>query len=185
MKAVGFVVLFLLCISKTWSQPAEIILIRHAEEPNSGNSVHLSSRGRERAQALVGFFLNDPRVTQHGVPYVLLAEHPHPGASVRSRETLEPLGQALGKPVATPVFGENFSVLANSIRANPRYRGKTIVISWSHRYLSDFAAALGANPRPPAWNKNTFDRAYVLMLTRSGYKLTNIPQRLLAGDSQR
>jgi len=185
MKAIGLVVLFLLSISDARSQPAEIILIRHAEEPSSDNSTHLSSRGRDRAQALVNFFLNDPRVNQNGTPYVLLAANPRPGGSVRARETLEPLGRALGKPVATPVVADKFAVLANSIRANPRYRGKTIVIAWSRESLPDLAAALGANPRPPAWNNNTFDRAYVLMRTQSGYKLTNIPQRLLSGDAQR
>src|ERR1044071_6747162 len=151
MKTLGFWFLFFLSISRAWSQPAEIVLIRHAEEPG-GKSVHLSSRGRDRAQALVNFFLNDPRVNQYGAPYVLLAANPRPGGSVRSRETLEPLGRALGKPVATPVLADRFAVLANSIRSNPRYRGKTIVIAWSKETLPNLAAALGANPRPTAWN---------------------------------
>jgi hypothetical protein len=185
MKALALLILLLLTSSKIFSQPAEIILIRHAEDPDSDKNVHLSSKGRTRAQALVNFFLHDPRVSQNGAPFVLFAPNPHPGGSVRARETLEPLGRALGRPVATPYFAERFPLLANSIRSNPRYRGKTIVIAWSHEFLPDLAAALGVNPRPAAWNSQTFDRAYVLVRTMNGYKLSNIPQRVLPGDAQK
>jgi hypothetical protein len=180
-----YVLVCLIAGKVAFAQPAEIVLIRHAEEPTSGKNVHLSSKGRQRADALSSFFVDDPRVNQFGAPYVLFAAKPKPGGSVRSQETLGPTGEVIGHSVVTLCYAENYAALANSILTNRRYRGRTIVICWSHEYLADFAAALRVNPKPSMWNSKTYDRAYVIKYSAGRAKLSTIPQKLLPGDAQR
>jgi hypothetical protein len=95
------------------------------------------------------------------------------------------MSQVLGWPTATPYVAENYSALANYILNNRRYRGKTIVICWSHEYIAQLAAALRVSPAPPPWNNNAFDRAYVIKYSVERARFSNIPQKLLPGDAQR
>src|SRR5688572_32653353 len=94
MKWVSVIVL-LIGIQLAASQPKVIIIIRHAEEP-SGNSIHLSSKGQRRAEALAGFFQTNSSAIQNGRPFALFAPRPKPNKSRRSEETLIPTSQALG-----------------------------------------------------------------------------------------
>ena len=51
--------------------------------------------------------------------------------------------------------------------------------------ISELAREFGVRPAPKEWKDGVFDRAFVI--TRSGgeVKLTDLPQRLLPGDSKR
>jgi hypothetical protein len=170
-------------IQSAQSQPKEIIIIRHAEEPG-GNSIHLSSKGQKRAQALADFFQTNAIVTRYGLPVALFAPRSRPNQSKRSEETLVPTSQALGETIREPVTQEQYLALAQRILRAPDLKGKTVVIAWTHSYIAPLAAALGARPKPRAWKSSVYDRAWVI--TRSGGRVTlaDIPQHLLSGDSK-
>jgi hypothetical protein len=166
------------------SQPKEIVILRHAEEPQ-GDSIHLSAKGQKRAEALADFFQTDPLVTQFGPPVALFAPRPKPGGSRRSVETLVPASEALGQPVRQPFAQEQYVALARKILAAPGFRGRTVIIVWTHSYINDLAAALGVRPRPRDWKNGVFDRAWVIVRSQGQMTLKDIPQRLLPGDSER
>jgi hypothetical protein len=165
------------------AQPKEIVLIRHAEEP-SGNSNHLSAKGRKRADALAQFFQTNAAVTRFGTPVALFAARPKPGGSQRAVETLTPTAQALGEPIRQPFTDEQYGALALKILHTPSFKGKTVVIAWTHSNIDALAAALGVRPKPH-WNSSVYDRAWVIVRSQNGVTLRDIPQHLLPGDSKR
>jgi hypothetical protein len=178
------ILICVLAIQLGHSQPAEVIIIRHAEEPR-GDSVHLSAKGERRAEALVSFFATDRRVTQNGRPVALFAPRPRPNRSRRGEETLQPTAASLRLTVRKPFDQEQYADLARQILRDRSLRGKTVVIAWTHSYIPQLAAALGVRPTPPPWKSGVYDRAYVITFSRGRARLVNIPQRLLPGDSQR
>jgi hypothetical protein len=183
MKSVCVLIL-ILGIHLAQSQPAQVIIIRHAEEPN-GDSIHLSAKGQRRAEALVSFFTTDPRVTQNGRPVALFAPRPRPNKSRRGEETLLPTARSLRLTNQEPVDQEQYAELARRLLRNPRLRGKTVVIAWTHSYIPQLAAALGVRPTPKAWKSSVYDRAYVITFVRGRARLVDLPQRVLPGDSTR
>jgi len=181
MKWPGILVL-LIGIQFARAQPREIVIIRHAEEPR-GNSVHLSSKGQRRAEALADFFQTNSIVTQNGLPVALFAAKPKPNKSRRSEETLVPTSQALGLTIREPFTEEQYGALARLILRNPSFKGKTVVIAWPHDSIAQLAAALGVRPTPRAWKSSVHDRAWVITRSRR-VTLRDIPQGLLPGDSK-
>ncbi|HKQ39486.1 MAG TPA: hypothetical protein VJ063_15520 [Verrucomicrobiae bacterium] len=166
------------------SQPKEIVILRHAEEP-SGNSIHLSAKGQKRARALADFFQTNTVVTQFGPPVALFAPRPKAGGSRRSVETLIPTSESLGQPIRQPFAQEQYAALARKILTTSAFKGKTVVIVWTHSYINDLAAALGVHPKPGDWKSRTYDRAWVILRSQGRMTLKDIPQRLLPGDSKR
>lgn len=162
--------------------PAQVIIIRHGEKPQSGSD--LSPRGYERAQALVGFFQNNPAVTQYGAPAAIYAEKPKPdGSQVRPLETVQPLAESLGLQVNTGYKKADASGLAQAILSDPAYRGKMVLISWEHHMIPAIAQAFGMS-QTPDWANDVFDRAWILNFDGGKpVSLQNVPQRLLPGDS--
>jgi hypothetical protein len=182
MKLISLFVL-LMGIQLASSQPREIVIIRHAEEPR-GDSIHLSAKGQRRAEALAEFFQTNAIVTQNGRPVALYAPKPKPNKSRRGEETLIPTSRALGKPIREPFAQEQYAALAQSILRNPTFRGKTVVIAWTHSYIPQLAAAFGVRPTPHTWKSSVYDRALVITRARQ-VTVRDIPQRLLPGDSRR
>lgn len=183
MKWLSLIVL-LSGIQLAASQPKLIIIIRHAEEPG-GSSIHLSSKGQRRAEALAGFFQANSIVTQNGRPFALFAPRPKPNKSRRSEETLIPTSQALGASVREPFTQEQYAALAQGILRHPGFKNKTIVIAWTHGYIPQLAAALGVRLTPRPWKSSVYDRAYVIKRSAGRVTLLDLPQRLLPGDSNR
>jgi hypothetical protein len=177
-------VVFGLGILRAHSQPKEIIILRHAEEPR-GDSIHLSGKGQKRAEALAEFFQTNSVVTQFGTPVALFAPRPKPGRSRRSVETIIPTSQALGLPIRQRFMQEQYGALARQILSAPSFKGKTVVIVWTHSYIDELAAALGVQPRPREWKSGVYDRAWVIIRSQGRMNLKDIPQRLLPGDSKR
>jgi hypothetical protein len=165
------------------AQPKEIVIVRHAEEPN-GDSNHLSSKGRKRAQALADFFQTNAVVTQFGTPVALFAARPKAGGSKRSVETILPTSEALGEPIRQPFTEDQYGALAHKILNTPAFKGKIVVIVWTHSSIEELAAALGVRPRPN-WKSSAYDRAWVIVRSQGRVTLQDIPQRLLSGDSKR
>jgi hypothetical protein len=165
-------------------QPAQVILLRHAEKPAEADAVHLSPRGEERARALVSLLGGHSLLTSNAPVVALYATRvTKHDRSQRTGETLGPLARDLGLPVRTPFGSDEYSRLAASVLGDPTYRGKTVIICWTHHDLAQFAGALGVRPLPPAWKDNTFDRLWRITFSPGHTQLIDLPQHLLAGDS--
>jgi hypothetical protein len=145
------------------AQPAQIILIRHAEKPSDAEDPHLSPAGVQRAEQLVAFIRTDPGMTRFGLPVAVFATRTtkHDNGR-RTQETVAPLARALKLPVQAPFLGKDYGRLARLILANPTYAGKTVLICWNHDEITQLAAALGVRPEPPKWKASVFDRVDVI-----------------------
>jgi len=159
------------------AMPSKIILIRHGEEPLGDEGTELSRVGWERAEGLAHLF-GEANITH------LIALKPHKKkGSIRSIQTLQPLSKALGLEIQTPYTRDEVSDLVQMVADSSEYDGQIVLIAWQHETLADIARQLGASNAPAKWGK-VFDRYWVLE-SKNG-KITsfqNLPQRLLADDS--
>jgi len=143
--------------------PAQIILIRHADEPADPTNPHLSPAGVQRAEDLVSFITHDSAMTRFGLPVAVFATRTTKhGNGQRTQETVAPLAARLGLPVQTPFLSEDFAALAKRILRNPAYAGKTVLICWNHEEIPQLVAALGVRPKPPKWKNRVYDLVYVI-----------------------
>jgi hypothetical protein len=167
-------------------QPAQIILFRHAEKPDDPASVHLTEQGRRRALGLVALLGRHSALTSNAPVAALYATRvTRHDRSHRTGETLEPLGQDLGLPLDTRFGSDNYRVLAAGVLNNPAYRGRTVIICWTHHEIAQLAGALGVQPQPAAWKDKRFDRLWVISFPNGRAALRDLPQELLPGDSKR
>lgn len=186
MKISRVIFWLMMSTAGAFAQPAEIVIVRHAEEPPlSANSIHLSTRGMQRANLLVTFFRVNAKANQHGRPVALFAPRPASGSSLRSRETLAPLSRTLRVSIQEPVTSQNTAALANMILHNRSYAGRTVVIAWVHQQIPQLISAFGVKPRPKALSGSEYDRAFVITFPNGQATLENIPQRLLSGDASK
>ncbi|MHB2025620.1 MAG: hypothetical protein ACYCPQ_03130 [Elusimicrobiota bacterium] len=165
--------------------PAQIIIIRHGEKPETGNT--LSPRGRLRAQALVGFFKKNPAVTRFGPPAAIYAMAPNSeDGSLRPIETVTPLAQSLGLPINENFHKKDLPGLAEDIMKNPSCAGRMVLVCWEHHMIPKLARQLGWDSAPQSWPGSVFDRAWILNFTGERVSsFQNIPENVLPGDSQR
>ena len=168
------------------AQPAQIILLRHAEKPDDPAAEHLSPRGNERAVALVSLLGRSSLLTSNAPVAALYAsrvtKHDH---GRRTGETLAPLSKDLGLPVNTTYDSDNYSLAAASVMNNPAYRGKTVIVCWTHHDIAQLAGALGVRPQPDHWKEKTFDRLWIITCRDGRAELRDVPQRLLKGDAKK
>jgi len=177
--------------------PSRIMLIRHAEKPKRGGEPPyglgpdgrhdenaLLVEGWQRAGALAGFFApRDGSSPPVGIarPTFLAAAAPttdHP--SRRSVLTLAPLAALTGL-VPDTRFGPN---QVEAAAAAVLRQGGVGLLAWEHKRIPDLVTALThGSVAPPHWSGGRFDM--VLVLDRDGprWRLTQVPQLLLAGDS--
>jgi hypothetical protein len=121
---------------------AVILIIRHAEKPESGPG--LTAEGEARAQAYVTYFTNFKLNGQPLKPdYQFAAADSR--ESRRSRLTLEPTAKALGLTIDSRFKNKSTQELANEIRSKPH--GKVILIAWHHGEIPELLRAFGANPK--------------------------------------
>jgi hypothetical protein len=164
------------------AEPAQVILLRHAEKPESGDG--LSAKGQQRAAALAPYFLQTEELLTHGEPVAVYAQQPSDNRpSRRSVETVKPLAHALGVKVRQYRHGE-FAKMVKSIVENPKYEGKTVVICFEHYALPEISAALGVK-KSPKWPGSVFDRLWIITFRKGKSTLRDVPQRLMYGDSSR
>jgi hypothetical protein len=185
MKLPGILIALLLAwfSQSAFSEPAQIILLRHAEKPDDPDALHLSREGQQRSQALVKFFTETHKLTKFGEPYALFAcRATRRGHGQRPQETLTPLAKYLHTSIQTPYLSEDYKKLAKSILHNAKFKGKTVVICWVHEYLPEFAAALGVDPQPAKWKDSVFDQIYLITYRQGKADLDEIWQKLLPGD---
>jgi hypothetical protein len=177
--------LFLFSLSALYANPAQVIIIRHAEKPPAGTSLTL--KGRERAAALVPFFLGAPPVLQFGPPTAIYAARPtaqHP--SLRSEQTVQSLADEMKLPLLTQYNPLQVEQLAEEILTHPDYEDKMVLICWSHTEIPRLAAHLGAKKSPKRWPDDSYDRLWILNFDPEGsVSFENLPQKLLFGDASK
>ena len=148
---------------------ATVLLIRHAEKPETGDG--LAPAGEERAKAYVAFFENLQVQSQPARPQALVATRDSE-ASHRPRLTLEPLGKALGIPVETRFKNKDDQAMVDSLRAGS-YDGKTTLVCWHHGMMSDLLRALGADPNTVLpgghWPEEEYDWLIELRYDEQGH----------------
>ena len=174
-----------LLASAAFAAPAQVIIIRHAEKPDTGPD--LNDRGYQRADALVGFFENDPAATRYGTPAAIYAMAPKgDGGSLRAIETVTPLAKNLGLKVDADYKKDQLSQVVRDIMGNPKYAGKMVLVCWEHKVIPSLAQAFGWTSAPDSWAGAVFDRAWVLDF--AGDKVTafrDVPEHVLPGDSSK
>ena len=127
LRAAPYLFVALAGSSSCWSQSppsgpanATILLIRHAEKPESG--VGLSEAGEKRARAYPGFF-EKFQIDSLPVHLDFLIATRDSDNSQRPKLTLQPLAAALHLPLETQFKNKDFGLLAEQLRA-PKYHGK-------------------------------------------------------------
>ena len=157
--------------------PAQVVLIRHAEKHDAGDT--LSLKGRERAMALVPFFSGNPKVLSYGLPAAVYA-----APLTRTVQTVKPLAENVKISVIDKFAKTQIQPLVNEVLNNPDYEGKMVVICWSHNDMPEIASLLGEKKPPKTWSEKTYDRMWVLNFDDAGnVSLKDLPQKLLYGDS--
>ena len=142
-----------------------ILLIRHAEKPDSGTG--LAVPGQERAAAYSIYFQNytlSPDTDPIKLNYLFAAADS--SDSDRPRLTITPLSKAIGKAIDNKYKDKDYQKAADDLLHHPKYDNSNILICWHHSEILKLADALGANPGqlpPEPWPGDVF--GWVLQLT--------------------
>ena len=182
----------------------KIMLIRHAEKPPGNPPPHginakgdhdeesLTVLGWQRAGALALFFAPSACLFQKpeiATPATVYASQIIKGnGSERPQETVTPLIDKLGSNVKVKfnyAKGQEKEV-ANSAQA----RNGVVLICWEHHNISKITRRFpisknNTTPVPSEWPDDRIDLVWVFDLDSGsgGYRFTQIPQLLLAGDA--
>jgi hypothetical protein len=183
-QVLGGWVLLGLVASMALAQPAQVLIIRHAEPRREKGASSLSLIGQERAMALVPYLTQTPELIFRGLPAALFATGAVPGdLSQFALETIGPLSQRLRVLTGAHYAKWEFGNLAHEVLSNPRYERKNVLICWDREYIPQLAAALGVRAELPSWPESGFDRVWVITYKGEQASLVNTPQRLLFGDA--
>jgi len=120
---------------------AVILIIRHAEKPDTGHS--LSPAGETRADACASYFANfviDGR--QLKLDHIFATRDTH--NSHRPRLTVEPTAQKFGLTIDDRFKNRQFLDLVYYIKSWPH--GESVLIAWHHGKIPQLLRALGADP---------------------------------------
>src|SRR6516164_1695629 len=118
-----------------------VLIIRHAENPESGHG--LSPRGKERAEAYKNYFSNFAVDSKRLEPSLIFAAQDSK-QSHRPRLTVEPFAKAANLKIDTRFGNNQPTELAADLHANQQ--GKVILICWRHGIIPGLLRALGAKP---------------------------------------
>jgi hypothetical protein len=164
---------------------AVILIIRHAEKPDSGYG--LSPAGEARAQNYADYFQH---LTLAGHPvklsYIFAAADSK--GSHRPRLTVEPASKALGLAIDSRIKARNFQELANEIESRPH--GTGILIAWHHEEIPALLQALGADPSQvipdSKWPGDVFGWLIELRYDANGQlvEIKRINEKLMPDDSR-
>lgn len=181
-KAALIATILLFATASAWAAPAQVLMIRHAEKPSSGND--LSPAGYARAKALVAYFEKTPTVTTYGTPAAIYAMgYGSEDSSHRAIETVTPLAQALGLSILDQYQEEDIKPLVNEILTTPAYDGKMVLLCWEHNMIPQIAQAFGENNMPDTWDSDDFWSVWELNFsgeTVSSFQIFS--QNLMPGD---
>jgi hypothetical protein len=172
--------------------PARVMVIRHAEKPDPGSGdggvavdgttdqQSLTVRGWQRAGALVTFFTAR---TDMRPSVIFAAGIAHGSKSKRPGETLAPLAEMLNEERQTALITDHLKDDLQPLMQDVLSRQGTVLISWEHKRIPDLVSLL---PNPPlcprVWPDDRFDLVWVFDREEQGWRFTQVPQLLLAGD---
>jgi hypothetical protein len=126
-----------------------ILLVRHAEKPDSGPD--LAVAGRERALAYIAFFQNYS-LNGASLKFDFLFAAADSEASYRPVQTITPVSWAINLSINAKHADTDFQKVADDILGNAKYDNTNILICWHHGEILDLATALGAKGLPAAAN---------------------------------
>ena len=166
---------------------ATVLIIRHAEDADSGDGI--SPLGQERAEAYKNYFLNFTVDSKRREPQAIFAAKDSK-KSHRPRLTMEPFAKAANLKIDMRFGNDQSTDLAADLRANQQ--GKVILICWRHPYIPALLSALGAKPETflPSgrWPGAVFDWIILLSFDQDGHLIPSSSRRtnehLLPSDSQ-
>lgn len=144
-----------------------VMIIRHAEKPESGPG--LTPQGEARARAYVSYF---EHFTVNGEPMTpnALYATADSASSMRPRLTIEPLSQALGLPISHPFKDRQTKEMADALRTSRH--GNRVLIAWHHGEIPTLITDLGgdANALIPGdkWPSDVFGWVVVLQYGHHG-----------------
>ena len=166
---------------------AVVLIIRHAEKPDTGPG--LSPSGQQRAEAYKHYFrkftVDSKRLR---IDAIFAAKDSK--QSQRPRLTVEPFAKAAKLRIDTRFSSNRSAELAAALRATQQ--GKRILISWRHGDIPDLLRALGAKPESllprGKWPDPVFDWVILLSYDQDGRLIPagtkRINEHLMPGDSQ-
>lgn len=147
---------------------ATVLVIRHAEKPETGPG--LTPAGEQRAQAYVDYF-KQFKAGPDPLEYDALIAAADSSESNRPRLTLEPLSKALNLPLDTRFKAKDAQGLADDLRSRHPHVHAAI-ICWHHGEIPELLRALGADDRHVlpngAWPEKVYDWVVVLHFDHEG-----------------
>ena len=156
---------------------ATVLLIRHAEKPESGPD--LSPAGVARADAYVKYF-GDFQVAGQPLKLDSLFAAADSKNSHRPRKTQEPLSKALNLPLDTTFKDKAPELLAAELKSKPH--GPEILLCWHHGKIPALISALGGDPGvllpDGKWPEAEFGWVIELRYDGDGKLTTNQCQRI-------
>jgi hypothetical protein len=192
--------------------PDVIYIIRHGEKPGEPPSAHgkhhvpgfgvnyqgssnehsLLPRGWQRSGALVALFApasGPPRAGLRTPATLLSPSHGDPAKAAvrRTYQTIQGLADHLGLAIGTPFdVGHEPQLAANVVTGH----SGVVLICWEHHHIPAIARSLPTTEDtviPSAWPDDRYDVIWAFTLhpgaPKARYAFTQIPQRLLAGDT--
>lgn len=144
-----------------------VMIIRHAEKPESGSG--LTPEGEARARAYVGYF---EHFTVDGQPMTPNALYSSADSkeSMRPRLTITPLSQALGLPIDDRFADKQTKDIADALRTEPH--GNRVLICWHHGEIPKLIRDLGADASAlipgDKWPSDVFGWVVVLRYDHKG-----------------
>jgi broad specificity phosphatase PhoE len=175
--------------------PNRIMFIRHAEKPDnahggvkcdgSADEESLIVRGWQRAGALARFFYPASGASELTPHTIFASGIGHHSESERPMETVGPLVKLL--KAENPPVEFNTTHLKNDIQGlmqDVSTKQGTVLVAWEHELIPSAVAQLPHAPAvPQTWPGDRFDIVWVFDQAGTGWTFSQIPQRLLAGDS--
>jgi len=164
-----------------------VLIIRHAEDADSGDGI--SPLGEKRAEAYQNYFLNFSVDSKRREPQAIFAAKDS-SKSHRPRLTVEPFAKAAKLKIDTRFGNNDSNELAADLRANQQ--GKVILICWRHPYIPALLGALGANPQTflpdGKWPGSVYNWVIQLSFDQDGHLIPSssrrIDEHLMPGASQ-
>jgi broad specificity phosphatase PhoE len=170
--------------------PSRIMFIRHAEKPHKppcenddgvkksgeNDEESLTVQGWQRAGALVHFFASQQPLKPQTI---FAAGVGHKSLSHRPKQTVTPLATWLNVAINESDLKDDIQGLADDVMKQTG----TVLVCWEHELIADIIARLPNPPKVPQdWPPTRFDIVWVLDADGAGWKFSQIPQMLLAGD---
>lgn len=177
-----FISLFILFSSALVALPSQVILMRHAEKPSSGDT--LNKVGFERANALVTLLTTPGLSFELQEPAAIYAQRASANhASTRPVQTVAGLANVWQVPLYTSYSYAEYPAMCKEIMTTGAYDDKLVIVCWSRDHLGDIAKTLGVS-NAGDWPSGVYDRFWVITYDSNGQaSFQNIPQQLLFGDS--